>query len=68
MNSLGIGITIIGSGSATANQILTNDDLSEIVETSDEWIQSRTGMRERHVCSSDDSLANLATQAGIKAL
>ena len=68
MNSLGTGITIIGSGSATANQILTNDDLSEIVETSDEWIQSRTGMRERHVCSADDSLANLATQAGIKAL
>ena len=68
MNSLGTGISIIGSGSATANQILTNDDLSEIVETSDEWIQSRTGMRERHVCSADDSLANLATQAGIKAL
>ena len=68
MNSVGIGITIIGSGSATANQILTNDDLSEIVETSDEWIQSRTGMRERHVCSADDSLANLATQAGMRAL
>jgi 3-oxoacyl-[acyl-carrier-protein] synthase-3 len=68
LNSLGIGITIIGSGSATANQILTNDDLSEIVETSDEWIQSRTGMRERHICSADDSLANLATQAGIRAL
>ena len=68
MNSVGIGITIIGSGSATANQILTNDDLSEIVETSDEWIQSRTGMRERHVCSADDSLANLASQAGMRAL
>lgn len=68
MNSVGTGITIIGSGSATANQILTNDDLSEIVETSDEWIQSRTGMRERHVCSADDSLANLATQAGMRAL
>ena len=68
MNSLGTGISIIGSGSATANQILTNDDLSEIVETSDEWIQSRTGMRERHVCSADDSLANLATQAGMRAL
>jgi 3-oxoacyl-[acyl-carrier-protein] synthase-3 len=68
LNSVGIGITIIGSGSATANQILTNDDLSEIVETSDEWIQSRTGMRERHVCSADDSLANLATQAGMRAL
>ncbi len=68
MNSVGIGITIIGSGSATANQILTNDDLSEIVETSDEWIQSRTGMRERHICSADDSLANLATQAGMRAL
>jgi len=68
LNSVGTGITIIGSGSATANQILTNDDLSEIVETSDEWIQSRTGMRERHVCSADDSLANLATQAGMRAL
>ena len=68
MNSVGIGITIIGSGSATANQILTNDDLSEIVETSDEWIQSRTGMRERHICYADDSLANFATQAGMRAL
>jgi 3-oxoacyl-[acyl-carrier-protein] synthase-3 len=68
LNSVGIGITIIGSGSATANQILTNDDLSEIVETSDEWIQSRTGMRERHICSADDSLANISTQAGIRAL
>lgn len=68
MNRLEIGISIIGSGSATANQILTNDDLGEMVDTTDEWIQSRTGMRQRYICSADDSLAKIATQAGIRAL
>ncbi len=68
MNRLGIGISIIGSGSATANQILTNDDLGQMVDTTDEWIQSRTGMRQRYICSADDSLAKMATQAGINAL
>ncbi len=68
MNSVGTGITIIGSGSATANQVLTNDDLSQMVETSDEWIQSRTGMRQRYVSSPEQSLAAIATQASIQAL
>ncbi|MEB3308834.1 MAG: beta-ketoacyl-ACP synthase III [Snowella sp.] len=68
MNSVGTGITIIGSGSATANQILTNDDLSQMVETTDEWIQSRTGMRQRYVSSPEQSLAAIATQASVQAL
>lgn len=39
-----------------------------MVETSDEWIQTRTGMRQRHVCSPDQSLADLAAEAGRQAL
>jgi 3-oxoacyl-[acyl-carrier-protein] synthase-3 len=68
LDSLKTGITIIGSGSATSAQLLSNEDLSEMVETSDEWIQTRTGMRQRHICSPDESLADLAAQAGRRAL
>ena len=40
---------IIGTGSAVPEQIVTNEDLSKIVETSDEWISSRSGIKERRV-------------------
>lgn len=68
MNGLGIGITIIGSGSATPQQTLTNGDLSQLVDTSDEWIRTRTGISERHLAGSTDSLAQLATQSASQAL
>lgn len=61
------GIKFIGSGSAIAPQIIDNNELSKIVETSDEWIQSRTGIKQRHIADSL-SLSELASEAGKKAI
>ena len=68
MDTLGNGLKIIGTGAAIADQTLTNQDLSDIVETSDEWIQSRTGMRQRYICSPQESLTSLGIKAGQAAL
>lgn len=58
---------IIGTGSAIPAKIVTNDMLSEIVDTSDAWITTRTGIKERHVIS-DEHLEDLAIEAARKAL
>jgi 3-oxoacyl-[acyl-carrier-protein] synthase-3 len=47
---------------------LTNEDLAQMVETTDEWIVSRTGIRERHIASEDQSTASLAAEAALRAL
>ncbi|CCI36909.1 3-oxoacyl-(acyl-carrier-protein) synthase III (Beta-ketoacyl-ACP synthase III)(KAS III) [Microcystis aeruginosa PCC 9701] len=57
-----------GCGSATPAQFLSNEELSQIVETSDEWIKSRTGIGKRHLADQSVSLSQLAAQAAIKAL
>lgn len=44
------GVTIAGTGRYVPSRILTNDDLAKIVDTSDEWISQRTGIRQRHIC------------------
>ncbi len=62
------GIAIIGSGSATPAQSLDNQSLSQMVETSDEWITSRTGIGSRRIADPDLNLSDLATTAGQKAL
>lgn len=62
------GVSLVGSGSARLPGTLTNDDLSRVVDTTDEWISTRTGIRERHLAASDDSLSSLAAQAGRAAL
>jgi len=59
---------IIGSGSFTPAKILTNDDLAKMVDTSDEWITARTGIKIRHVTADNESTAFLATEAAKKAL
>ena len=59
---------ITGWGMSVPEKILTNDDLSKMVDTNDEWIQSRTGIRERRIASEDQSSASLATEAAIRAL
>lgn len=56
------GVSLIGSGSARLDSKLTNDDLSQLVDTSDEWIASRTGIRSRHVAG-EESLASIAAEA-----
>ena len=58
---------IIGTGSYVPEQIVTNDDLAKIVETSDEWIRSRTGIGERRIATLD-STSDMAARAGQAAL
>lgn len=59
---------IIGSGAALPSQVVTNEDLTKRVETSDEWIFTRTGIRQRHIISGDESNASLAFEAANQAL
>lgn len=68
MNGFGAGVAITGCGSATPEQFLSNEELSQIVETSDEWIKSRTGIGKRYLADQSVSLSQLAAQAAIKAL
>jgi len=63
-----MGIAITGSGSATPVAKLTNQGLSERVDTSDEWISTRTGIKNRRVAGEGESLTAIATQAGLKAI
>jgi 3-oxoacyl-[acyl-carrier-protein] synthase-3 len=64
----GAGIAITGSGSAVPEPTIDNDDLSTLVETSDEWITTRTGIQTRHIAPPSWTLAQLATQAGEQAI
>ena len=58
---------IVGYGSSLPKKIMTNDDLSKIVDTSDEWIIERTGIKSRHIAEKETS-SSLAYEASIKAL
>lgn len=58
---------IVGTGSSLPKKIVTNEMLSEFLDTSDEWITTRTGVRSRHVIS-DENLSDLAVEAAKKAL
>jgi 3-oxoacyl-[acyl-carrier-protein] synthase-3 len=62
------GAGIIGLGMAVPERVLTNDDLAKLVETSDEWIVSRTGIKQRHVCDPDTTTSDLAARAALAAL
>lgn len=68
MKQLGKGIAITGSGSATPTVSLTNDALGQVVETSDEWISSRTGIKARRLAGAEQSLCELAAQAAENAI
>lgn len=61
-----VGIT--GIGYSVPDKILTNADLEKMVDTSDEWIVDRTGIRERRVAAADVSTSTLAAQAAVKAI
>lgn len=63
-----MGVRIIGTGSYVPEKILTNRDLERMVETSDEWIQTRTGIRERHIAESGIASSDLAVEAARRAL
>jgi 3-oxoacyl-[acyl-carrier-protein] synthase III len=59
---------IVGTGSALPERILTNADLEKFVDTSDEWIRERTGIRQRHVAADGETTGDLATLAAQRAL
>lgn len=60
--------SIIGTGSYMPEKILTNDDLSKIVDTSDEWITSRTGIKERRIAAETEATSDIASEAARRAM
>ncbi len=59
---------ITGTGSYLPERVLTNQDLERMVDTSDQWIRERTGIRERHIAAADETTRDLAEQAARRAL
>ncbi|MFP4015965.1 MAG: 3-oxoacyl-ACP synthase, partial [Halanaerobiales bacterium] len=60
--------TIVGLGKYVPPKVLTNKDLEKMVETSDDWITSRTGIKERHIVEDDVSTSDIAYEAAQEAL
>ncbi|MEK5475799.1 beta-ketoacyl-ACP synthase III [Paenibacillus sp. FSL R5-0407] len=61
-------IGIVGFGKYVPEKVLTNADLEKMVETNDEWIVSRTGIRERHIAAPEQATSDLAYEAAVRAL
>ena len=59
---------VTGVGGYLPDEIVTNDDLAQVVDTSDEWIRERTGIRRRHRAAPDQAVSDLAVEAARKAL
>ncbi|MDE5168117.1 beta-ketoacyl-ACP synthase III [Paenibacillus larvae] len=66
MNLIPVGV--LGSGKYVPEKVLTNQDLEQMVDTNDEWIVTRTGMRERHIASEHEATSDLAYEAAKIAL
>ena len=58
-----MGIIIKGTGSYVPEKILTNADLEKMVDTSDEWIVTRTGIKERHIATATETTSDMAAAA-----
>jgi 3-oxoacyl-(acyl-carrier-protein) synthase III len=61
-------VGILGTGKYVPDRILTNHDLEQMVETNDEWIVTRTGIRERHIAAETQATSDLAYEAAVRAL
>ena len=59
---------VLGTGMAVPERVLTNADLEKMVDTTDEWITTRSGIKERHICAPGQNTRDLAAEAGRKAL
>jgi 3-oxoacyl-[acyl-carrier-protein] synthase-3 len=66
--SNGNAVSITGLGAHVPERVLTNDELSQMVETSDEWIVQRTGIRERRIAADEEALSDLCVPAAEQAL
>jgi 3-oxoacyl-[acyl-carrier-protein] synthase-3 len=63
-----LGVRIAGTGSYLPERVVTNHDLAKVVDTSDEWITSRTGIRERRLAAPEQATSHLAAEAARRAL
>jgi len=61
-------VSIIGTGSYLPERILTNQDLEKIVDTTDEWIRTRTGIRERRIAKNQETTSDMAARASLAAM
>ena len=61
-------VRIVGTGSYLPERVLTNHDLEKMVDTTDEWIRTRTGIRERHIAADDEATSDMAAVAAKRAL
>jgi 3-oxoacyl-[acyl-carrier-protein] synthase-3 len=61
-------VSITGIGSKAPERVLTNDEIAQMVDTSDEWIMERTGIRERRVAAPEEALSDLALPSALDAL
>lgn len=68
LSKLDKAVGIIGIGSYVPSNVLTNKDLESMVDTSDEWIRTRTGIRERRILDKNKATSYMATEAGKKAI
>lgn len=68
LKALPAGMAVVGFGSAAPDSVVSNDNLSEIMDTSDEWIVQRTGIRNRHILKPGETLASLSALAAQRAL
>src|SRR4051794_3463120 len=68
MTTMMRSVGILGTGAHLPEKVLTNFDLEKMVDTSDEWIVSRTGIRERRIAADHEASSDLAVEAGRKAL
>ena len=59
---------IIGTGSYLPERVLTNNELAKSIDTSDDWIIERTGIRQRHIAADDETTADIAYQSALNAL
>ena len=64
----GYPVKIAGTGKYIPEKIMTNFDFEGFLETSDEWIRSRTGIKKRHIAADDEKCSDLAYRAGLAAL
>ena len=63
-----IGVSFKGSGSYVPDQILTNQKISQKVDTSDEWIKSRTGISQRRISNLGDNVSQMGYEAALNAI
>ena len=66
--AVGAAVSITGLGSHVPERIVTNDELAQLADTSDEWIRTRTGIRERRFAGDDEALSDIALPAARAAL